>query len=100
MLLLFGVLFFLLLMVVGIILFILFVEVCFVVVFEKFSLSWEKIIGIMGIFFVLVFFVFVICGGFMFLDVVDYFVNNFGLIIIVFVEVVMIGFILCCLLVY
>ena len=47
----------------------------------------------MGTLLVLVSLVFATRGGLMFLDVVDYFANNFGLITIALVEVVTIGLI-------
>ncbi|MGX5553354.1 sodium-dependent transporter [Bacillus cereus] len=91
---LFGVLFFLSLTVAGITSLISLAEVCFAAVSEKFSLSREKTIGIMGTLLVLVSLVFATRGGLMFLDVVDYFANNFGLITIALAEVVTIGLIL------
>ncbi len=48
----------------------------------------------MGTLLVLVSLVFATRGGLMFLDVVDYFANNFGLITIALAEVVTIGLIL------
>ena len=87
---LFGVLFFLSLTVAGITSLISLAEVCFAAVSEKFSLSRQKTIGIMGILCVS-FSCFATRGGLMFLDVVDYFANNFGLISIALVEVVTIG---------
>ncbi|MGM2835386.1 sodium-dependent transporter, partial [Bacillus cereus group sp. Bce025] len=91
---LFGVLFFLSLTVAGITSLISLAEVCFAAVSEKFSLSRQKTIGIMGTLLVLVSLVFATRGGLMFLDVVDYFANNFGLITIALAEVVTIGLIL------
>lgn len=91
---LFGVLFFLSLAVAGITSLISLAEVCFAAVSEKFSLSRKKGIVIMGTLLVLVSLVFATRGGLMFLDVVDYFANNFGLIVIALVEIVAVGLML------
>ncbi|WP_369902783.1 sodium-dependent transporter [Bacillus manliponensis] len=90
----FGTLFFLSLTVAGITSLISLAEVCFAAVSEKFSLSRKKGIVIMGTLLVLVSLVFATRGGLMFLDVVDYFANNFGLIVIALVEIVVVGLML------
>ncbi|CAM4039839.1 transporter [Bacillus manliponensis] len=90
----FGVLFFLSLTVAGITSLISLAEVCFAAVSEKFNVSRNKGIAIMGTLLVLVSLVFATRGGLMFLDVVDYFANNFGLIVIALVEIVVVGLML------
>lgn len=90
---LFGVLFFLSLTVAGITSLISLAEVCFAAVSEKFSLSRQKQLELWGRF-SYSFLSFLRHVALMFLDVVDYFANNFGLITIALAEVVTIGLIL------
>ena len=90
---LFGVLFFLSLTVAGITSLISLAEVCFAAVSEKFSLSRQNNWNY-GDASRTRFSRFATRGGLMFLDVVDYFANNFGLITIALAEVVTIGLIL------
>ena len=63
---------------------------------EKFNTYRKgyRIFGIIDAILVLVSLVFATRGELMFLDVVDYFANNFGLIVIALVEVVTVGLIL------
>lgn len=90
----FGVLFFLSLTVAGLTSLISIVEVCFSAVSEKFGMSRQKTIAIMGTLLVLGSLMFATRGGLLFLDVVDYFSNNFGLFVVGFVEIVVIGLVL------
>lgn len=84
-----GFLFFLVLVVVGLSLYIFIMEVVIFVLIDKFGWSCKKVVNIViGIGF-LVFMVFVINGGLLLLDLVDYFVNNVGIMVSCLVELVL-----------
>ncbi|MBO9129819.1 sodium-dependent transporter [Bacillus sp. 165] len=91
---LFGVLFFLSLTLAGLTSLISIVEVVFSAVAEKFGISRNKAIAITGSIAVAISLVYATRGGLMFLDVVDYFVNNIGLIVLALLEVATIALVL------
>ncbi|MFX3625580.1 MAG: sodium-dependent transporter [Ectobacillus sp.] len=91
---LFGTLFFLCLAIAGITSLISLVEVCFSAVSEKLGLSRNKTICIMGSLLVLGSLMFATQGGLYFLDVIDYFANNFGLIVVALAEIITVGLVL------